>query len=71
MFYMWAIPHQVVHHSKKNQTNICSSAAVNCKSTTFAVFLVRLRGLKNNKKTFFACVAEMTVKYSTKMLDYS
>jgi len=32
-----SIPRQVVYHSKKNQTNICSSAAMNCKSTTFAV----------------------------------
>ena len=55
----------------KNQTNICSSSAVNCKSTTFAVFLVRLRGLKNDKKMFFACVAETTVKHLTTMLDYS
>jgi len=40
-------------------------------NTTFAVFLVRLWGLKNDKKGFFACVAETTVKRSTKMLDYS
>jgi len=44
---------------------------VNSKSTAFAVFLVRLRELKNNKKTFFACGAEMTVKHFTKVLDYS